>query len=65
MEITDLKKAAALLDRCYTTKKFKGLSNEILCILVDQGAVKLTRVKVGGLKKILAWVEVNPFLLSN
>ena len=39
-----------------------GLSNEILYILVAEETVKLTNVKVRGLKKIL--VKVTPFQYS-
>ena len=53
MEILGLKIANTLLNRYYTIKKLQGLSNEVLCVRVAQGAMKLTEVKVGELKKNL------------
>ena len=38
------------LDMYYTIQKLEGISNEMLCILVDQGTAKLQEVKFGGLK---------------
>jgi len=38
-----------------------GLSNEVLCILVAQGAAKLTEVKVG---KINPGIKLRPHLSS-
>ena len=41
-----------------------GLSNEVLCILVAQGAAKLPKVKVGDLKKNLG-LEPGPHVLGS
>ena len=41
-----------------------GLSNELIFIIIGKKDAKQRPVKCGGLKKILAWAELNPFLLS-
>ena len=51
MENSDLKNDNLLLTRYFTIQKMWGLSNEILCNRVAQGAAKLLEVKVGCLKK--------------
>ena len=40
-----------------------GLSNEMLCVLVAQGAAKLRKVKAGGQKNLTFWVR--SFALSS
>ena len=45
-------------------RKFVDLSNEVLYILVSQGADKLPDVKVWGLIKNLVWAHSNTDLLS-
>ena len=45
-------------------RKFVDLSNEVLYILVSQGADKLPDVKLWGLKKNLVWAHSNTDLLS-
>ena len=51
MEITDLKRVDMLLNRYYSIQTLCGPSNEILCIRLAQGAVKLQEVIVDGPKK--------------
>jgi len=38
--------AAMLMTRCCTIQNFRGLSNEILCICVAQGAAKLPEINL-------------------
>ena len=51
METSDLKSTTTLLTRCYTIQNQCDLSNEILCILMTQGAAKLCKAKVEYPKK--------------
>ena len=44
MEMSDLKSAAMLLTSYYTIQKLWGLSNDIFCICVAQGATNLREV---------------------
>ena len=53
MEKKYLKSAVKLFFKLNPIAPISGLSNEILCILVAQETVKLTILKVGGLKKNL------------
>ena len=49
----------------YSVKRYGlGLSNELLCIMIAQGAAKLWPFKVEGWRKILAWAFSNPWSLS-
>ena len=64
MKITYLKSTAFLFFKLSTYRYDLGLSNELLIIIIAQGAAKLWPVKVGGLKKIWPRTHSNPVLLS-
>ena len=51
MEMTDLESTATLMITCYAIQNLLGLSNEILCIQVVEGAAKQQEVKVKASKK--------------
>ena len=51
VEISDPKSAAPLLTRYYSIQNLWGISNDILCMFIAQGAAKLPEVKVESLKK--------------
>ena len=52
-KITDPKSGVKLFNRLNPIGTWSKFLNEVLMILVVQGAAKLPKVKVGGLKKIL------------
>ena len=57
MGITDLKKPAALLTKCYNIQNLRALSYGILCIHMAQGAAKLPEVKINGPKNWLLCLD--------
>ena len=59
-----LKSATILIFKYFPKRNDLGLSNELLLIIIAQGATKLCPAKLRGLKNILAQVESNPFLIS-
>ena len=62
--INHLKSAANHSFKILCCRKNIDFSNEVLSILVSQGAHKLPDVKFWGLKKILVWAHSNTDLLS-
>ena len=64
MKITYLKSTAFLFFKLSTYRYDLGLSNELLIIIIAQGAAKLWPVEAGGWRQILLRAHFNPFLLS-
>ena len=57
VNLANLNAATLLTKKQKSIASISGLSNEILCILVAQGAAKLWRVKVGGQKNMTIWLR--------